>query len=141
MIRQPNRDHEPDKVDALREGSKLFHDAFKHVTTLSTGSIVFIATFLDKFKASVHTELAAYALYGFVLSVITSVLWMLFLAKDVSTKGRYHWYDVFFHVGSWLSVLSFIVSVLLLVVFARVNMPMRFRRGSGGQSLGRTSLT
>ena len=74
----------PEDERAFEEGSKLFHDTFKHLTTLSTGSVLLIATFFEKSNSPQWNILARLSLIGFTIATLGSVLLMLFLAKDVS---------------------------------------------------------
>jgi Mn2+/Fe2+ NRAMP family transporter len=112
----------PEQDRALEEGSKLFHDTFKHLTTLSTGSVVLIATFFERFKSLHWKSLASLALVGFIVSTVGSVLLMLFLAKDVAIMGKPTQRDWLFRYGSWITGVCFVLSVLLLAVFAAGNL-------------------
>ena|SRR6266853_5873616 len=60
--------------ESVREGFRLYHDTFKHLTTLSTGSILILVTFLDKLVKSPHWHaLVPVSVLGFLFSVVTSV--------------------------------------------------------------------
>jgi hypothetical protein len=126
-VNQPNQTHEsqkstPEEDRAFEEGSRLFHDTFKHLTTLSTGSVVLIATFFEKSKSLQWRSLASLALIGFIISTLGSVLLMLFLAKDVSIMGKPTPRDWLFRYGSWITGVCFVLSVLLLAIFAAANL-------------------
>lgn len=57
------------------EGVKLLYDYLKHLTTLSTGSIVVITTMWSKTPASAHASWAAIAsLFLFVVCILGSVV-------------------------------------------------------------------
>ena len=57
------------------ETSKLWADYLKHISTLSTGSIVIIATFLEKiFSNSEWKWLVVVSLIGFLCSVLFSLV-------------------------------------------------------------------
>jgi len=49
MSKDENVNPDDAKRSSFLEGQKLFHDTFKHLTTLNTGSILILATFLEKF--------------------------------------------------------------------------------------------
>jgi hypothetical protein len=56
------------------EGAKLVYDSYKHMTTLSTGSIVLLSTFLEKlFQKPDWRFLVIIAFLSFVISVVASV--------------------------------------------------------------------
>jgi len=110
------------KDKAFEEGSKLFYDAFKHLTTISAGSILLILTFFEKIGALRYRGFAVAALVGFILSIIGSVLAMWFLAKDVSIRGVKTPLDKYFHLGSRATGIIFILSFVCLVIFAAINL-------------------
>ena len=65
------------KIDAWHvsrsEHFKAIFDHLKHVSTLATGSILLIATFLEKlFKQPNHPGLVTFAVASFLISVIAS---------------------------------------------------------------------
>jgi len=109
---------------AFEEGSKLFHDTFKHITTLTTGSIVLV-TFVRNYTELQWKVLAVIALAGFVTSTVGAVLLMMFLAKDVSIKAVPTPRDWLFTAGSWITSIVFIVSIFSLAVFAIRNVLYR----------------
>jgi len=56
------------------EGHKLDHDTYKHLTTLSTGSMLLLATFLEKvFQKPSWKFLVTAAFVSFIVSVGASV--------------------------------------------------------------------
>jgi hypothetical protein len=60
-------------------------DFMKHLATLSTGSIVLLATFLEKlFNNPLWKPLVALALAGFTISILGTVLWQLLSILHVS---------------------------------------------------------
>ena len=118
------------EAKAFEEGSKLFHDTFKHLTTLSTGSILLLVTFFDKFLQ--WNFLATLSLLAFIASTLISFLLMLFLAKDVSIMGKPTGRDWLFRWGAWVAVISFVLGILILVVFAASNFS-NWLPAAGGQ--------
>lgn len=106
------------------EGTKLFYDAFKHLTTLNTGSILLLATFLEKvFQKPVAREYFAIALGAFILSVLFSFIVMLFLSKDMGQSGEastpfsYGYLACFF-----IALVAFGIANASLAVFAYKNL-------------------
>jgi hypothetical protein len=109
---------------AFEEGSKLFYETYKHITTITTGAIVLVVTFFDKQKFAnlAWKSLAVISIAGFITSTIGSVLLMMFLAKDVSIRGIPTPRDWLFRYGSWVTTIVFIVSIFSLAVFAIKNL-------------------
>ena len=107
---------------AFEEGSKLFHDTFKHITTLTTGSIVLLVTFFGNYKEMHWKGLAIVALTGFIISTIGAVLLMMFLSKDVSIRGVTTSRDWLFTVGAWITSIVFVISIFSLALFAIRNL-------------------
>ena len=60
-------------------------DFMKHLATLSTGSIVLLATFLEKlFSNPLWKPMVVLALAGFTVSILGTVLWQLLSILHVS---------------------------------------------------------
>jgi hypothetical protein len=70
---------------AGEEGSKLYFEMYKHLTTLSTGSILLLVTFLEKIFANPKWKiLIVAALSFFLLSILASLMLMALHANFVS---------------------------------------------------------
>lgn len=70
------------------EWVKLFADYFKHLTTLSTGSVLLMATLLEKlFQKPELQFLVPISFLGFVLSIIASMIAILILIATESKIG------------------------------------------------------
>ncbi len=113
--------------ESLFEGRKLIFDALKHLTTLSTGSIVLMTTFIDKlFKQPEWNIFIGASYIGFSLTVILSVYAMFLIG--IQRIGRYDPQARFgkteMIVGSGSIILAFAffaLSVLFLSLFAMKN--------------------
>lgn len=106
---------------ANEEGTKLRYDAMKHLTTLSTGSILLIVTFLEKLFATPKWKaLIALALISFILSIITAYIAMVQLATLVVRLRdlRVEKYVIATYVSS---IAIFLLGIISLVVFALAN--------------------
>ena len=105
----------------LVESSKLFYDLFKHVTTLTTGTIVVLATFLEKlFKAPLWLPLVVITFVGLVLSLIASLGAMAFFAKHVReevTEAEGNIATAFIVV----CLVSFLIAIACLTAFTVRN--------------------
>ena len=109
---------------ARQEGQKLLYDTCKHLTTLNTGSILILATFLKEFfiKDREWTCLIAVVFSALIISMISSVATMLALSRNVfylreatETGTRIGAISIFISVG------AFIVGIIGLVVFVLKN--------------------
>jgi len=116
----PKRDE--NTARALEEGSRLFHETFKHISTLSTGSIVLLVTFFEKHQVLQWKVSAIIALAGFVMSTLGAVLLLMFLSKDVSIRSVPTPRDWLFTVGSWITSIVFVLSIFSLTLFAIRNL-------------------
>jgi len=120
------REDEPHPTTAQVEGIKLTCDFFKHLTTLSTGSIVILATFREKLAPQSHwLPLAAVAAGGFVLTVLGTVISHAILAfraeqsKFDETKGVSAIVEL---ITFSLAALAFFVALACLALFAIRNL-------------------
>jgi hypothetical protein len=105
---------------ANEEANKLFYDVFKHLTTLSTGSILILASLLETLFPNPHWRfLIVIALVSFIVSTVSAVRMMFFQASAVmerrreTTRGE--------HVGFMITVASFLLGIGSFVVFAIMN--------------------
>lgn len=101
------------------ETYKLVFDLLKHLTTLSSGSILLLVTLFEKvFKLTPSGYQLLFAFGGFLLSIACSVLAMIMLAfnaSDGTLEGR----DI--HVFSWAAALGwafFAVGILFTLIGA-----------------------
>jgi hypothetical protein len=84
-----------DRQRAVDESYKLVYDFFKHVTTLSTGSILLLVAFLERiFHNPVAKGLVAVALASFIVATLCSLLDMYIIAirigPDYQSDTRDH---------------------------------------------------
>ena len=105
------------------ERAKLLHDYFKHLTTVSTGSIVFLVTFHEKFAGgTVGLKWLAAGLLAFLVCVVGSVCaqtaYIWYASSEPRGFGKYIYQGGL--VGSWV---GFLGGVVFLVVFAFKRLP------------------
>jgi hypothetical protein len=107
----------------LAEESKLAHDYFKHLTTLSTGSILLIATFLDKLFAQPEWKFfVGIAIVAFLISIICSIIIQAIILEtmyDRPTVGMLKILGMLAIIGSWS---GFLIGVMSLGIFALKNL-------------------
>lgn len=113
---------------AEEEGLKLHFDAVKHITTLCTGSILILVTFLEKLFTNPSWKPLVGIAFGFLLfSIIGSLYAMLYIASAVRDITAVATFDrkrgmrliVIFIVSSYA---GFICGVISLVGFAIKNL-------------------
>ena len=109
---------------ALEEGQKLYFDAMKHLTTLSTGSILILVTFLQKvFYSPKWRILVALAFLSFIGSIVFSFSRMIHAAHDVGNLG--HVSEDLLNVSEssyLLAIVCFLVGLICLIVFVSRNL-------------------
>jgi hypothetical protein len=116
---------DPEQIPATPE--RLEHvknvlDYLKHITTLSTGSIILQITFLE--KLFVHPRwraLVAVSLVSFMLSIVASVV----AHAQVIYKQHYTWEmgDAFLGcISMWIVWGGFLLGLASLTAFALVNL-------------------
>ena len=72
------------QLAARQEGLKLFFDVFKHLTTLSSGSILVLVAFLGNTKQqTLWRPLGALAFLGFLVSSVGAIVVMLSTARTI----------------------------------------------------------
>ena len=100
-------------------------DYIKHITTLSTGSIVILATFSEKLKASRFRKSAATSLVGFVLSILSATLVytyaLIFEAPGGSFESTPEHAKIVGGLALIIMWLSFLVGITFLAKFAFSN--------------------
>ncbi len=115
------------KQKAREEGRKLQYDFFKHLTTLSTGSILLSVTFLEKLFTQPHWKiLIAFSFGLFGLSILSSIITMIMLSALVL-----HFGETYQHTKGINRILrfsftcagaGFISGILCFIVFALKNL-------------------
>ena len=114
---------EKEREKANQEGEKLFYDSMKHLTTLNTGSILLLVTFLEKLFSNPRWKaLIAVSLICFVVSIVCSVSSMLQSANDVKHSGRFQRLETRVKSAIYYSaLLTFVMGLAGLVAFALKN--------------------
>lgn len=113
---------EEDNPD-YRESMKLAFDFFKHLTTLSTGSVLLLVTFLDKlFQTPKCGSLVVWTVALFTFSTLGSIVGM-YLSADILQKGGAHsdikqWIANKF---SYLVIIVFFAALAILSIFFAKN--------------------
>ncbi len=106
------------------EGQKLFYDTFKHLTTLSTGSILLMTTFLARFpQRPAWAFLVGAALLGFLLTIVGALVVMMTFAEAVHKGGTAPWSTQ--TVGSamlTISLASFVGALICVAAFVLKNL-------------------
>lgn len=108
---------------ANEESWKLRYDTYKHLTTLSTGSILLLVTFLEKlFERPAWKGLVIVSFSSFVITVLASLIVMNvtvgFIREIEIEKRDEKWGNVFVSIAS----VSFLLGIASLIGFAVKNL-------------------
>jgi RsiW-degrading membrane proteinase PrsW (M82 family) len=108
------------------EESKASAEYLRHLTTLSTGSIVLITVFLEKlFLNPSWKGLVAISLIGFMISVLSSVVaYTIIIEFDWTTEKSTapKWAKIVGLAGFLFTWLGFLVGITSLSIFALKNL-------------------
>jgi hypothetical protein len=112
---QAHKDH----IEAL----KTIYDFFKHLTTLSTGSILLMATLMERvFKSPVATGLVSISFVGFIVSIVSSLASMFVLTQAIKAPDFLAPAEKnFWALAVAGAVGGFLVAISLLVLFSVKN--------------------
>lgn len=113
-------------VDSADEGRKLYYDLFKHLTTLSSGSILLLVAFKEKlFPDSAVIEwndLMGIAFFLFLLCIVSSVFTMGSYAAAVVDPSEASSIGDTSIIAVGVSTLSFLGAFVALTAFAMKNL-------------------
>ena len=105
---------------------KLEFEYLKHLTTISTGSILLLVAFLDKIFTRPECKSAiAISLISFLLSIILCAISQATIIEKASEKDNLTWRNKIQNltVGLFLFALfSYVIGVISLVVFGLKNL-------------------
>ena len=105
----------------------IWSDYLKHLTTLATGSIVLISTFIEKFAPHPRWRLAVVlSLLGFLVAIIGALAAMtdLVFYAARSDGSRWTWLVVMGRVGLIVAWTGFCVGITSLTLFTLKNLPI-----------------
>jgi len=105
---------------------KLEFEYLKHLTTISTGSILLLVAFLDKIFTQAKCKSAiAVSLISFLLSIILCAISQATIIEKASEKDNLTWRNKIQNltVGLFLfALLSYVIGVISLVAFGLKNL-------------------
>lgn len=112
-----------EQLVGLRESSKLFFDLFKHLTTLSAGSIVVLTGLLSTLFSNTEWKwLIITTLGAFVITTLSSIVAMFFMASMIKGDTNMSLLSTKMVTNCILVTGgSFVISLLMLIVFATKN--------------------
>ncbi len=119
------REQDSDPPASHLEFHKAFYEYLKHLSTISTGSIVLLAAFLEKIFAQPRWKpLVGVSIIGFLITVIASVFAYSLMVFNFPRPGirskRWEGEMVFWTI--WLTWLGFISGVVALAIFILKNL-------------------
>ena len=111
-------------IAARREGLKLFYDVFKHLTTLSSGSILVLVTFLGRAgQQPAFRPLVALSFIGFLVASVASIIVMLSTARTIRRNEMTDQLpDLTGNLAYLVAVVGFAVGVISLSIFGYKNL-------------------
>lgn len=111
------------KINQYIETQKTVFDYVKHITTLSTGSVILLATFLEKlFIKPAWKALVLFSFAGFILSTIFLTLSGFAIVRSMRTPENISPQLVSFTSWSFiLGLASFLLGICSLAAFAMRN--------------------
>lgn len=111
---------------AREEGWKTQYDLFKHLTTLSTGSILLFVTFLEDIFTQPKWKLLIGVAFGaFTLSILASLMLMLLFSGYIRNLGRTEKFQnavKILKVAFLTAIGGFLVGITCLIIFAMKNL-------------------
>lgn len=107
----------------MLESQKIAYDSAKHITTLSSATVVVLATFIkDIFKAPEWSFLVPFVFASLMVAIVANVVTMLMIFNVVKAKGSATGYTaVVGPVSAWLGFAGFLAGYGLLSAFAVRN--------------------
>jgi membrane associated rhomboid family serine protease len=107
--------------DTHLEGQKLIYDTFKHLSTLSSGSILLLATFIKYlFVNPKGADLIGYIFFSFIISIIFAIIVMCIIPWAI-TAGDSPAVSNFGFISYFVSVGGFLVGIILFAYFSWIN--------------------
>ena len=109
---------------AYADSCKLFFDFFKHLTTLGTGSIVLLVTFITKgMHDTSNAGLVVNAIVAFIVAIFASVVAMFLFAGHIQArKDLQESNTTMIALAALIAGGSFIAGLVLLASFASTAM-------------------
>lgn len=122
-ITTTNKEEKDAEDRALQESEKLYFESMKHLTTLNTGSILLLVTFLEKlFQKPEWKSLVVLSLCSFVLSTLCSVSSMVQSANYIKYSANIGEFELKIKdIIHYVSLITFLLGILGLVIFAIKN--------------------
>lgn len=111
------------KEKANEESLKLGYDLFKHITTLSTGTLLILITFVEKlFQNPTWKFLVSISFVSLILVIILSLVLMFFVTDGIGELEELHEQET--KTNRWIfisAIVFFMIGMLSFVIFALVN--------------------
>jgi hypothetical protein len=113
----------PQTPASRQEGLKLFYEVFKHLTTLSSGSVVVLVTFHEKLNQPSWRPLMSMSFLGFTIATVGSIIVMLSTARTIRRNEQTDQLpDKTGNVGYRITAVGFAVGIISLCLFGMRNL-------------------
>lgn len=119
ILKTGDKEKPPERTDDISAtGYKLIFDLFKHLTTLSTGSLLLTIGFIDKlFPQHQWGSLIVVVFVAFFITVVASFISMLITSYAVSRNYESNTESKIYALAATIAILSFIIGIICLIVF------------------------
>ncbi len=108
---------------ANEESWKLRYDTYKHLTTLSTGSILLLVTFLEKlFTRPIWKELVIVSFCMFLVTILASLVLMNMSAGFIREMEIEKRDEKLGSICVVVTLTSFLFGIVTLIIFAVKNL-------------------
>lgn len=113
--------------EALIEHNRVVAEYLRHLTTLSTGSIILLSAFLEKlFPHPSWKGLVAVSLISFMLSIVASIVgYTVIIASSSSLVSKSQVSEKERNVGAFgiiITWLGFLIGIISFTIFAVKNL-------------------
>ncbi|CAM3893862.1 MULTISPECIES: hypothetical protein [Pseudoalteromonas] len=105
------------------EGYRLLYDVMKHLTTISTGTLVILVSFLTKvFSQPEWVYLIPVVMVSFLISIVSSLFSMLYISDAIQKVEMNENTKTYAQNSYLVAGGSFIMGIIMLIVFATKNL-------------------
>jgi len=112
-----------DDEKKIAEEAKVVHDYYKHLTTLSSGSILIVVTFLEKLTSSPEWQfLVGLSIIAFMVTIVSCVFVSVYTIETMHYKDEGSWFAVFTGLAVIAAWVGFLVGMISLGIFALKNL-------------------
>ena len=118
MSKETKTSSDSDTTQAKVKALETFYDFLKHLTTLGTGSIIILSTFLEKLFSNPEWKILISITFGnFIVSTTISVIVMMMLPNAIANHGFEETEGNIAKIGIYVAIGTFIAGIISLTAF------------------------